>query len=128
MAATVRMASVGVDIIIPLTDSKGNPIDLEFATVMTLFMTPPNTETTNPKNATKVGSGKDGQISYRTQAGDLTAPGDWKVQARVQFTNPVRDWYSEIYPLVVAPNLDTFGVVGTFRQAPPRVRLEPPGY
>ena len=57
---------------------------------------------------------------YRTQPGDLTVPGDWKAQGRVQYLDPVRDWYTEVYPLIVAPNLDTAGggVTGTFRQPP----------
>ena len=36
MAATVRVGSVGVDLIVPLSDTNGNPIDLELATGLTL--------------------------------------------------------------------------------------------
>lgn len=105
MAATLRVASVGVDIIVPLTDDNGNAIDLALATVMTLYLQPPNSSSSSAKTATKVGSGKDGKIHYLTIAGDLTVAGDWKIQARVQYTSPTRDWWSDIYPLQVAANL-----------------------
>jgi len=143
MAAILRVDSVGIDIVCPLTDSHGNPVDLELATVMTIFMTPPTPTPDTPatpdtppppppptsaKNATKVGSGKEGKIVYRTQPGDVPVAGDWKIQARVQYTNPIRDWYTEIYPLVVAANLNTTeGPVGTFRQPGPRPAVRPFG-
>lgn len=113
MAATLRVGSVGVDIIVPLTDLNGNPIDLSLATTMTLYLQPPNSTTSSGKAAAKVGSGKEGKMIYTTAPGDLSVPGDWKAQARVQYTAPVRDWYSEIYPLVVASNLGP-GSTGTF--------------
>lgn len=114
MAATLRMDSVGVEILVPLTDTNGNPIDLEPATVLTLFMQPPNSTTSSGKTATKVGSGKEGIMRYLTVAGDLHTAGDWKVQARIQYEDPVRDWFSEIYPMVVASNLGPAST-GTFR-------------
>lgn len=115
MAATLQVGSIGVDIIVPLTDNDGNPIDLTLATAMKLYFQPPNSSTAAEKVASKVGSGKEGKMVYRTIAGDLHIDGDWKVQARVQYTSPVRDWYSGIYPLVVAKNLGPVAT-GTFRE------------
>ena len=106
MAATLRVGSVGVDIIVPLTDTGGNPIDLSLATVITLYLRPPGTSSVaSPKVATKLGSGKDGKLIYTTVVGDLTVDGDWLAQSRVQYSNPTRDWWSEIYPVIVAKNL-----------------------
>jgi hypothetical protein len=107
MPATLQVGSVGVDIIVPLTDNNGNPIDLTLATAMFLYFQDPEADpgTAVEKVATKVGSGKEGRILYRTVAGDLATAGDWKLQARVQFASPTRDWYSGIYPLEVAANL-----------------------
>jgi hypothetical protein len=105
MAATLRVGSVGVEIVVPLTDVGGNPLDLSTATTMSLYVQEPNSITATAKAATKLGSGKDGKLLYVTMPGDFPVPGDWKVQSRVQYTNPLRDWWSEIYPLVVAANL-----------------------
>lgn len=112
MAATLRVGSVGVEIVVPLADLNGNPIDLALATVMTLYLQPPNSTTASGKVATKVGSGKEGKMLYVTVAGDLPVAGEWKVQSRVQYTTPTRDWWSEIYPLVVAANLGSGGTFG----------------
>jgi hypothetical protein len=109
MAATLRVEAIGVDLIVPLTDLNGNPIDLTLATAMTLYLQPPLSPTSSEKVASKVGTGKEGQLIYTTIAGDFPVPGDWKIQARVQYVDPVRDWYSEIYPLVVAVNLNAGG-------------------
>lgn len=117
MAAILRVGSVGVDIIVPLTDSGGNPIDLSTASAMTLFLQQPNATTSVSKIASKLGSGTEGKLIYTTVAGDLPVPGDWKIQARVQYTTPLRDWFSEIYPLIVAQNLGP-ATTGTFREAP----------
>ena len=114
MAATLRVGSIGVDLVVPLSDLNGNPIDLELATAMTIYLQPPNSTSSSGKIATKIGSGKEGKLIYTTGPGDLSVPGDWKIQARVQYTSPVRDWFSEIYPLVVATNLGGGSVGGTF--------------
>lgn len=115
MAATLRVGAVGVDLIVPLTDSGGNPIDLSTATEMTLYLQQPTGTPTTAKVAQRLGSGTEGRLIYTTVAGDLPVAGDWKIQARVKYTTPVRDWWSEIYPLLVAQNL---GAPGVFVEAP----------
>src|SRR5262245_61583674 len=105
--AKVQASAVGVDIVVPLKDSKGNPLDLSLATGLSLYCTPPNSTTSAVKTATKVGSGKDGHLHYLTVVGDFAVVGEWKVQSRVQYTNPVRDGWSEICPRTVAANLGT---------------------
>lgn len=115
MAATLRVGAIGVDLIVPLTDSSGNPIDLSTATEMTLYLQQPNASSSVAKVAQRLGSGTEGRLIYTTVAGDLPVAGDWKIQARVKYATPVRDWHSEIYPLLVAQNLSAPGV---FVEAP----------
>ena len=105
MAAIVRLGSVGIDLIVPLIDHDGNPVDLTLATDMTLFLTPPNSTVSSVKVARRYGSGKESKMVYRTVPGDLPMPGEWKAQARVQYVTPLRDWFSEIHPFIVASNL-----------------------
>jgi hypothetical protein len=115
MAGNLRVGAVGVDIILPLKDLDGNPINLKLATAMLIYLQPPNATTSSAKVADKIGDGKEGKLIYTTVPGDLAVPGEWKIQARVQYAAPERDWYSEIQPLVVASNLGET-TTGTFRR------------
>jgi hypothetical protein len=102
--AKLHVGSVGVEVQIPLTDPKGNPIDLSTATFITIYFVKPTAAKMN-KPISKYGSGQTGVAIWLTAAGDVDVAGDWQVQVRVQYNNPIRDWWSQIYPMSVASTL-----------------------
>lgn len=55
------------------------------------------------KSASFVTDGTDGQIQYTTVSGDITVPGNWKIQAIV--TSGTNVWNSEIKSFKVNRNL-----------------------
>src|SRR5262245_24651002 len=102
--AKLHVGTVGAEVLIPLTDPKGNPVDLSTATTITIYFQKPNAAKAN-KVIGKQGSGQTGVAVWVTAAGDVDVAGDWQVQTRVQYTNPTRDWWSQIYPMSVAATL-----------------------
>lgn len=104
-SAKLHVGSVGVEVEIPLTDPKGNPVDLSTSTAILLYLRKPGATTSTSKTIGKRGSGATGIALWVTAATDLDVDGQWQAQTRVQYSNPTRDWWSQIYPLPVAANL-----------------------
>jgi hypothetical protein len=105
MAVTLQVGVIGVEIVMLLTASNGQPLDLTTAIAMKVYLRAPDTTGAAEKVASKIGSGKEGKLLYVTVAGDLPVTGDWRIQSRVLYDNPPRDLWSSIYPFIVAPNL-----------------------
>lgn len=105
MAVTVQMSAIGVEFVMPLTASDGNPLDLSTATAMKVYLLAPLATTASEHVANKIGSGKEGKLIYTTVSGDLPVAGDWKIQSRILYDSPTRDFWSGIYPFIVGPNL-----------------------
>lgn len=105
MAVTIQVGAIGVQIIMPLTFADGRPVDLSTAVAMKVYFRAPDASSSTEKAASRVGSGKEGKLIYTTVAGDLPVTGDWRIQSRVLFDNPTRDFWSTVHPFVVAANL-----------------------
>src|SRR5262245_22663870 len=111
ITAQLYVGSVGVDLVATLIDTRGNVLDLRKATPITLYLRAPGETTASGKPMTVLGTGTEGKAVYTTEAGDITAAGEWLVQARVQYPadveagTPARDWYSGIAPLQVQETL-----------------------
>lgn len=79
---TLQKGAVGVLLIFPLCDGASKPINVATATLIELKFKKPNGAIVT-KTATLVNDGKDGLVSYVTEAGFLDQSRTWQVQARI---------------------------------------------
>lgn len=80
---TPHVGDVDVELVAELVDTAGDAINVATATVRYLYLTSP-AEVTTRKTAVNDTTGADGKIRYNTEAGDLSAPGVWKMQGYVE--------------------------------------------
>jgi len=81
----LHLGDVGVSLVLTMTDQAGIPFDVSAATVKKIIIENP-AGTGVEKTAVFVTDGTDGKLKYVTIAGDISASGDWRIQARVEFT------------------------------------------
>lgn len=84
MASEIHVGDVGTAFTATVKDEEEAVVDLSDADVLQLWFLKPD-QTTLTKTATLVTDGTDGKIRYTTQNGDLDQPGNWKVQAYVEY-------------------------------------------
>lgn len=102
--ADIHVGDVGTQFVITLKDHNGVVLDVTAAITKTLTFQPPRGALTAFERAANfVTDGEDGQIYYVTQAGDLSAAGEWELQAYVEL--PSGAWHSDITRFDVVGNL-----------------------
>lgn len=102
MNAEPHVDDVGTSIRVTLIDQDKKIMDLSSATLLQIIAASPDKRRL-VWNASFVTDGKDGQIEYVIQAGDLNVNGTWRLQAKVQF--PSGSWSSTIGAISIIGNL-----------------------
>lgn len=101
MANEMHVGDIGTVITVTVQDA-GVAIDISAATVKQLILRNPARGTV-VKDASFVGGGSAGQLSYTTVTGDLSQDGEWQLQALI--TLPSGTWRSTYAPFYVYENL-----------------------
>lgn len=102
MPAEIHVGDVGTEFVAVIRDEAGQIVHLGPASERLIrFRKPDGTVAEHP--AELVTDGSDGQMRYRTVAGDLDQEGEWKRQAFVRF--PGGEWYTDIVDFYVHGNL-----------------------
>ena len=100
--ADIHVGDVGTRLTVTLTDETGAAVDVTGASLLEMRLRLPGGGTLT-RGATTVTDGSDGQISYVTQAGDLSEAGEWELQAYVVL--PGGAWHSDVTRFDVLANL-----------------------
>lgn len=100
--AEIHVGDVGTRFTVTVTDDGGVPVDVSTATTKELKLRPPSGSTLQ-RAAAFVTDGSNGRLYYDTVAGDLSAPGEWELQAHVIL--PSGEWHSDITTFDVVGNL-----------------------
>lgn len=80
--ARIHVGDVGTEFVVAVTDEDGSAVNISAAAPMLIFLTKPD-GTVLAKTAVLDTTGTNGLMKYVTVAGDLSAPGRWKIQGRV---------------------------------------------
>lgn len=102
MSNEIHVDDIGTVLVVTITDD-GQVVDLSSATETIIIIKKPNT-LPYEKTASFYTDGTDGKISYTVVAGDLDAPGVYKIQGKVSIGGGT--FRSEISTFKVHCNLD----------------------
>ena len=100
--ADIHVGDIGTRFSVTITDSAGTAVNVSSATTKQLWFKPPSGSTLE-KAATFATDGVNGVLYYDAISGDLSAAGEWELQAYVVM--PTGTWHSEITRFDVVGNL-----------------------
>lgn len=99
----IRVGDTGVKFQLTLTDPSGNVMDVSLANSVTLLLEQPFNLGVKSFTMTNVTDGKDGQVAYVTQTGDIAVAGNWRMQVKAQM--PSGTIHSDVETFKVLKNL-----------------------
>jgi len=101
---TVRQGDVGVVFEITIVD-EGGAVDISNAATRYIVFGRPVVGWFS-RLADFSTDGKDGKIRYKTQPGDLDAPGEWRLQGRVGLPTFVDEFHTEMATFFAEPVIE----------------------
>lgn len=101
MSNEIHVGDIGTLLIVTITDDD-QVVDLSTATEITIIIKKPN-GISYEKTASYYTDGTDGNITYTSVDGDFDAPGNYKIQGRVQINGGT--FHSEVSTFKVHCNI-----------------------